>query len=97
MSEPESVKALAPARKLRFDRLKLEIVLVFVVPTDPPKTKAFVDPDGAVPEAQFPVVLQLVLPPPPVQLYVPAAEAGVASATANTRVASTPQKRPRQS
>jgi len=77
--EPESVKALAPEAKLRFERLRLETVLVFVVPSDPPKTSVLVEPVGAVPEAQFPVVLQFVLLPLPTQLYVPAAEAAVAS------------------
>ena len=70
--------------------------LMFEVPAEPSKLRVLVEPVGAVPEAQFPVVLQLVLPPPPVQLYVPAAEAGLARAKAVKSVASSPQQRRRE-
>jgi len=70
----------------------LEISLVFVVPAEPAKVRVLDAATGAVPESQFPVVLQFVSPPPPVQLYVPAAEAGVASATVNRTAASKAQK-----
>jgi len=63
--DPESVNELAPEAKLRFVRLRLEIVFVFEVPIDPAKTSVLPLAFGAVPEAQFVPVLQFVLPPPP--------------------------------